>query len=448
MPRHPADPIEPPPPLRQVSTELDSEQNTRQDSHHYGWVFFALSVANGALGYLDSLDHLTTTWDNQAFPFIMGLYLAASITVTLRPRWIEPTFVTTLVATTVYQVGIMYLAIHRPEAVSYYSAASGASFFPLVYVGLFIVSARRATLYSSFHCLSFFALWLFSALVLHDEPSTPQRVQAEHLLYAMLLSHPIYILALRYIVRLRERLHRANQVAYEDKADFLAMLSHEIRNQLQTMVIALDHLDLRLKAPTERKTLGRLQQAATHLQAYLSDVNEYTRLENPTLRISPEPFSPVELLQEVCDEWLPRAQEHGLSLQVVQGEDDALLPTDLILSDRMRLRQVLGNLVSNAIKYTPSGCVTLHAEKKNDQLLLSVRDTGIGIPGDEQARIFLPHIRLRPTEAGDAEGFGLGLAIARKLAQSLGGGISLHSEFGKGTVFVVRLPLEGRSLKA
>lgn len=148
--------------IRRVEPPGPASPESRQDARHYGWVFFALSLSNGLLGYLDAQDNLTTRWDDWSFPLIMGLYFVASVVVTVRPRWIEPTFLMALFPTTIYQVGIVYLSIHEADAASYYSAASGTSYFPFVYVGLFIVSARRATLYSTLHFGAFCLLAVYN----------------------------------------------------------------------------------------------------------------------------------------------------------------------------------------------------------------------------------------------------------------------------------------------
>lgn len=409
----------------------------RQDSRHYGWVFFALSLSNGFLGYMDARAQLTTTWDNLAFPAIMALYLAASIAVTLRPRWIEPVFCMTLLPTTVYQAGIVYLSIHHPDVASYYSAASGSSYFPLVYVGLFIVSAERATLYSTLHCSAFFALAIFNWASPAETQGLPLHAEAEHLLNAILLSHPIYILALRYIVRLRERLHQANRAAHEEKAAFLSMLSHEIRNQLQTMVIAIDQLDARLTAPSDRRPLGRLHASADQLQTYLADVGELTKLENPALKLEFETFEPQSLLESIRDEWAAHAQEKGLALSVLPAEDRETGWT--MLGDRARLRQILVNLVSNALKYTEKGGVALSVRHIGDEARIEVRDTGIGIPADQQERIFQPRVRLKNDLSTD--GSGLGLAIVARLASSLGARVDLNSGPGEGATFTLILPV-------
>lgn len=426
---------------RPASSLSFPQEEVRQDNRLYGWVFFALAFSNGVLGYLDSRDHLTTDWDNLTFPVIMSIYFAASVTVILRPQWLEPAFFTALFPTTIYQVGIVYLAIHQPSDASYYSAASGTSFFPQVYVGLFIVSRRWATLCSVLHCGAFFTLAAFNWFMLDGVPATPLRIQGEHLLNAILLSHPTYILALRYIIRLRERLHLANIAAYEGKVDFISMLSHEIRNQMQTMVNMIDLLGLRLKDASSQKTLSRLQAAADQLHIYLTDVSELTMLENPSLKLSYETISIHNLLEEIREEWETKAHEKQLFLSVSSEVSSHLM----IHSDKARLRQILTNLVSNAVKYTLQGGIALQAEHADKEVRISVADSGIGIATGQHERVFLPRVRLENPVFEITEGAGLGLAIVAKLVDSLGGKIELSSIPEKGSTFCIVLPMDNFS---
>lgn len=421
----------------EASTSSPLQKERIQDGRLYGWVFLALAFSNGLLGYLDSLDSLTTDWDNATFPVIMFIYFVASISVILRPQSLEHAFLAALFPTTIYQLGIVYLAIHQPSDASYYSAASGASFFPQVYVGLFIVSRRWATLCSVLHCSAFFALAAFNWLMLSGVPASPLRIQSEHLLNAILLSHPTYILALRYIVRLRERLHLANNAAYEGKVEFISMLSHEIRNQMQVMVNMIDLLGLRLKDAAHQKTLLRLQASADQLHTYLKDISEFTQLDNPSLELAFETFSIHELLEEIRDEWQAKAEEKHLELSVLSASSK---PPLMIHSDRARLRQVLTNLVSNGLKYTIQGHVSLRAECTGAEVRIIVADSGIGIPQSQHERIFLPRVRLENAVSEVTEGSGLGLSIVSKLVDSLGGTIEINSVPGEGARFCVVLP--------
>mgnify|MGYP000193291014 CR=1 FL=1 len=426
--------------IRRVEPPGPASPESRQDARHYGWVFFALSLSNGLLGYLDAQDNLTTRWDDWSFPLIMGLYFVASVVVTVRPRWIEPTFLMALFPTTIYQVGIVYLSIHGADAASYYSAASGTSYFPFLYVGLFIVSARRATLYSTLHFGAFCLLAVYNWISLHGIPVTPLRTQSEHLFNAILLSHPIYILALRYIVRLRERLHATQQTIFENKATFLSMLSHEIRNQLQTIVIAIDLLDMRLRKPENRKSLRRLHASTEQLQVYLRDVNELTKLENPSLMFEYEPFSPHELLLDIGDEWTARAEAKGIELLVASPPGPQAGAN--FSSDRARLRQIVSNLLSNALKFTRFGRVDVRLSTIVGGVRLEVRDTGIGIPEDAQARIFQPFTQADNSDTRRHGGTGLGLSITKRLAQLMGGTVGVVSRPGTGSTFWLTVRFE------
>jgi signal transduction histidine kinase len=150
-----------------------------------------------------------------------------------------------------------------------------------------------------------------------------------------------------------------------------------------------------------------------------------------------EPFSPHELLLDIGDEWTARAEAKGIELLVASPPGPQAGAN--FSSDRARLRQIVSNLVSNAIKYTPAGKVVLSAAMTGDKLRIGVSDTGIGIDAEHHRRIFLPHVRVAGNEE-ETDGSGLGLAIVEKLSQSLGGRLELHSERGRGSTFAVILP--------
>jgi signal transduction histidine kinase len=256
------------------------------------------------------------------------------------------------------------------------------------------------------------------------------------------MAHPAYIVALSYIVRLRERLHATQQESHQNKEKFLAMLTHEIRNLLQTMVGAIDLLHLKLKEPSEQRNIDRLKKAAVQLQAYLKDINELTKLEDPALRIQNSRFDLAQLLNNIRDEWLPQAENRGLQFTVRiqgRGEEQSLF----IDSDGARLRQIVSNLVSNALKYTTEGSVTITASVSSDRpncATIEVIDTGIGIEEKYLDRIFLPYIRLENAKRTRSEGSGLGLSIVQRLVTSIGGSLRVESQLNIGSRFEVTVP--------
>lgn len=405
-------------------------------------VFLIGGVASGIASVFDSSDGLFTSWDNYLTAIISVMCVVSGLMIYRRPKWLTLAVLLSITPWVVYQQGVMFLAVHQPSTASLYSAASAGPFFPLTFVVLFITLQRGASAISWIHCAGFYGQWILNATWLSESFPTPGRFEGEHLLVEAMMAYPIYILSLNYIVKLRERLYAAQEDVFKHKESFLGMLSHEIRNQLQTMVGALELLDFKLKDPVERRSVHRLQSATTQLQTYLSDINELTKLENPTLSIERKPFSLTQLLDDLSDEWLPYALSQGLQLTTIAPGTWGGKPM-LVDTDEARLRQVISNLISNAIKYTETGCVTISAKTCIDSpghFKVEVIDTGIGIDKKNVDRIFLPHVRLENAEGRRTEGSGLGLAIVKRLVESLGGSLRVESNLHHGSTFQVMVP--------
>ena len=400
------------------------------------YVLLVGGIGTSIASLVDSSSGLFTAWDNYGTAITSALYLLSGVMMLLRPHWRVAAIMVSLIPTMIYQQGVMVIAVHAPSAASLYSAMSSGPFWPLLYVAVFITLPRGAAAVSWVHCAGFYVQFALNTTLLADPSPSPDRHQAEHLLIEILMSHPVYIVALSYIVKLRERLYAAHQAVFEHKKSMLAMMSHEIRNQLQTMLGATELLELKLKAPDERRPLVRLQKAATQLQTYLSDFNEMILLENPVPRVEKATFDLASMLADIRDDWLPFAQRKGL--------DIVLEATEIwVRSDEARLRQVLSNLVSNAVKYTHTGQVTLRARvdaMSSDTVLIEVVDTGIGIDEEHRQRVFLPHVRLSNALECCEDGSGLGLTIAERLVASLGAALELESRPGHGTCFRIVLP--------
>ena len=399
-------------------------------------------IASGIASYFDSSSGLFTSWDNYFTAITSTLYVISGLVIFLRPRWLVGAVLLSIIPSAIYQHGVMFLAVHHPNAASLYSAASAGPFFPLTFIVLFIALPRGASTLSWIHCAGFYVQFFLNATLFSESLPPPGRFEAEHLLVEAMMAYPIYILALNYIVKLRERLHVAQEEVFKHKESFLGMLSHEIRNQMQTMVGALELLDFKLKDPAERRSVHRLQSATTQLQTYLSDINELTKLENPTLSIEMKPFNLTQLLDDINDEWLPHATHQGLQLTTNAPGTWGGQPL-LVDTDEARLRQVISNLVSNAIKYTETGSVTISAKsciEAPGYFKVEVIDTGIGIDEKHIDRIFLPHVRLENAEGRHTEGSGLGLAIVKRLVASLGGSLRVESNLHNGSTFQVTVP--------
>ncbi len=211
-------------------------------------------------------------------------------------------------------------------------------------------------------------------------------------------------------------------------------MGHELRTQLTSIIGFADVLERELTG-RHRETARLILRSGQRLLRTVNEMLTLSRLEAGRVRLHPEP---VDVLDEVYEEvqlLMHQATEKGLGVHV----ERPLLPI-IATVDREAFRRVLENLLSNAIKYTREGQVVVSLRVRGDALVLSVRDTGIGIHAD-----FLPHLfeEFTRQEGGvsDTEGTGLGLAITRRLVELMGGQIAVRSEPGRGSEFTVTLPL-------
>lgn len=413
------------------------EAEQRKNEKLFAKIFIIGGATSSLASLFDGSDGLFTALDIYLTPITSILYFVTGIIIYWRPKWLTAAVLLSVIPTIVYYQGVMYMAVHHPSTASLYSAASSGPFFPMLYVALFIVLPKGAAKWSWINCGGFYLQFLFNILWFYGADSTAGRLEGQHLMVEAMMAHPLYIIALNYIVKLREHLHATQQESFKNKQQFLSMLSHEIRSQLQTMVGSIEILDLKLKEPSERRSVTRLHNAAMQLQTYLRDLGELTHLENPELQVSKLRFDLSQLLKEIQSEWQPLAASKGLQL-TLQTPDSLL-----IQSDSARLRQIVTNLVSNALKYTEAGSVTITARIKPDAadcVILEVSDTGIGIDEKHLSKIFQPYVRLHSAKTQSEQGSGLGLSIVERLVARIGGSLQVESQLNHGTRFEITIP--------
>ena len=257
----------------------------------------------------------------------------------------------------------------------------------------------------------------------------------------------------------KERIYRENLEAANEEIQ-------RIMNQRERLLLTITHdikapaasisgfIDLMKEYVTEAQGMECLQNiknSAAHLSRLVASLLDYHQLENGLMKVQPVSFSPAQLVKESVEGMRLRAEEKGLSISYemtmgMKKEANQENETDkeLFLADAFRIRQILDNLVSNAIKYTDHGSVNIEARVSKIMgkltLTLSVQDTGKGMTDEEKQKVFLAFTRLKSAQG--IEGTGLGLSITQELVSLLGGEILLRSTLGKGSSFIVTLPIE------
>jgi PAS domain S-box-containing protein len=227
------------------------------------------------------------------------------------------------------------------------------------------------------------------------------------------------------------------------KTEFVASMSHELRTPLHTIIGFAELLGEELEGPLnekQRRFVGYIHKDSLHLLELINDVLDLSRIEAGRLDLRLEAFEVTGAVEEVLATIRLQAVANSLALEVSESTGIALH------ADRLRFKEVLYNLLSNAVKFTHAGGrIRVETAIKDGVAEISVSDTGVGIPLDEQASVFAKFYQAGSTARGLREGTGLGLAIAKELVEAHGGKIWLRSEPGKGSHFAFTMPLENRA---
>lgn len=243
------------------------------------------------------------------------------------------------------------------------------------------------------------------------------------------------------ITAIREAQHQA-EAANQTKSAFLANMSHEIRTPMNA-IMGLTHLLLRDTTNQRHKTqLTKINEAAAHLLGIINDILDFSKIEAGRMTLDPTDFEVEHTVRHVCDLVSERAEAKGLTLHV-----DLESVPPVLHGDGLRLGQVLLNFVTNAVKFTEKGRVSIRASvvnQVNDTLTVrfAVTDTGIGMTTEQQQRLFQPFVQADVSTTRHFGGTGLGLAIARRLADLMDGQVGLSSEPGHGSTFWIEVPLQ------
>ncbi|MFM0038940.1 hybrid sensor histidine kinase/response regulator [Paraburkholderia strydomiana] len=233
--------------------------------------------------------------------------------------------------------------------------------------------------------------------------------------------------------------HQASRAAREAslaKDAFLGMISHELRTPLHAIVSSIELLGFNYHSEADRKVIQRLETAARHLEAQMKDLTDYARLGAGKLELRYEHFEPRELLASIVDEHAMAAAARGLKL-----ESEASGVGGLVDSDPHRIRQIVNNLVTNAIRYTETGTVRVQLRQEPAVLIFVVSDTGPGVPQAQIPLIFQEFTQLDASRTRRFEGAGMGLTIVQGLVKLFGGTVDVASTVGEGTRFTVTIPI-------
>ena len=241
----------------------------------------------------------------------------------------------------------------------------------------------------------------------------------------------------------RENLEAANeeiQRIMNQRERLLLTITHDIKAPAASISGFIDLMKAYVSNPQGLECLQNIKNSAAHLSHLVASLLDYHQLENGLMKVQPTSFSPAQLVAESVEGMKLRAEEKGLEISF----ECKMKGMEYFRADAFRIRQILDNLVSNAIKYTDRGSVTIQAQVSEilgkPTLTLSVKDTGKGMTDEEKQKVFQAFTRLKSAQG--IEGTGLGLSITQELVSLLDGEIILHSTLDKGSTFIVTIPIE------
>ena len=288
----------------------------------------------------------------------------------------------------------------------------------------------------------------------------------KHLLWQMELLAIVAFLAIVVMIWLiwrdakKERIYQENLEAANEEIQrimnqrerLLLTITHDIKAPAASISGFIDLMKDYVSNPQGIECLQNIKNSAAHLSHLVASLLDYHQLENGLMKVQPTSFSPAQLVAESVEGMRLRAEEKGLEISFeckmkgmgTSDSSDSPMKKEFFRADAFRIRQILDNLVSNAIKYTDQGSVTIQAQISKvvgkPMLTLSVKDTGKGMTSEEKQKVFHAFTRLKSAQG--IEGTGLGLSITQELVSLLGGEIILHSTQGKGSTFIVTIPVE------
>lgn len=248
--------------------------------------------------------------------------------------------------------------------------------------------------------------------------------------------------------QLAQKLAEKAKAADQQKSVFLANMSHEIRTPISgilglTDILLSNETSDALNKSMRKEYLQLIKHSSDHLLKIITDILDFSKIEAGKINIEYQPFDFNDLTINLVEDFKRRAKEKNIEFVYKSNT----LPNVTLISDPFRLKQILYNLLGNAIKFSNSGCIELKVrlleqQSGHGQLIIDVSDTGIGIAKDKQSLLFKPFVQIDSGAARTSQGTGLGLSITHKLVDLLNGNIYVRSELGSGSTFTVEIPVE------